>query len=131
MGRDSNPNEYTLARRDTLEFRYSRELYPKDVLIKAAFHFLDVAYVHLDCTDKEYIVQIRAKSRVEVDENEFDNEILSQLARHTILEQTKEVRTLTLARALGSSVVMRSEENDEIMQDSIPADSILKDWFES
>lgn len=114
-----------------MEFRYSRELYPKDVLIKAAFHYLDVAYVHLDCTDKEYIVQIHAKSGAEVDENEFDNEILSQLARHTILEQTKEIRTLTLARALGSSIVVRNEENDRVMQDSIPADNILKDWFES
>lgn len=114
-----------------MEFRYSKELYPKDVLIKAAFHFLDVAYVHLDCNETEYIVRVNAKDACNIDEAEFDNEILSQLARHTILEQTKEVRTLTLARALGSSVVVRSEEDDAVMQDSIPSDNILKDWFES
>lgn len=114
-----------------MEFRYNKELYPKEVLIKAAFHFLDVAYVHLDCTNTEYFVRMNAKPNCDIDENEFDNEILSQLARHTIYEQTKEIRALTLARALGSSVVVHNDEDDRIMQDSINADHILKDWFEA
>lgn len=114
-----------------MEFRYNKNLYPKEVLIKASFHFLDVAYVHLDCTDSEYLVRIIAKPNCDVIENEFDNEILSQLTRHTIYEQTKEIRALTLARALGSSVVVKNDEDDQIMKDSIDADNILKDWFES
>ena len=114
-----------------LEFRYGKELYPKDVLIKAAFHFLNVAYVHLDCTEKEYVVRMTAKPGNNIVEAEFDNEILSQLTRYTIYEQTKEIRALTLARALGSSVVIHSAENDEIMNDSVEADNLLKDWFES
>ena len=114
-----------------LEFRYGKELYPKDVLIKAAFHFLNVAYVHLDCTETEYVVRMTPKPGNNIVEAEFDNEILSQLTRHTINEQTKEIRALTLARALGSSVVIHSAENDEIMNDSVEADNILKDWFES
>ena len=40
----------------TLE--YPQEIYPKEVLIKAAFKFLDQAYIHIDKDYGKYIVSI-------------------------------------------------------------------------
>lgn len=39
-----------------MEFKYKSDLYPKVALIKAAYHFTDEFYVHLDEKDGYYVV---------------------------------------------------------------------------
>ena len=48
-------------------FHFSKELYPKTALLKAAYSFTDRAYIHLDVNETEYIVDISIKP----DEKEF------------------------------------------------------------
>ena len=41
-----------------MTIKYQEELYPKEVLIKAAYRFIDSAYIHIDKRDGYYIVSI-------------------------------------------------------------------------
>lgn len=117
------------------QLKYSKELYSKTALIKAAYNFTDKAYLHLDADNDYYYVSIIPKDgNDEVSNEEFENEILTQSARHEIYLQTKNIRELMLARAVATSVVAPTEEttepdtNDEL---EYSEEEILKDWFDS
>jgi len=111
--------------------RFSKELYSKTALIKAAYNFIDNAYVHLDADDKYYYVSIEPKvSGFNISEKDFVNEMLTQSVRHEIYQQTKNIRELLLARAMATSVIVEEEMVDDCEQDEQFAESeILKDWF--
>ena len=117
------------------QFKYNRELYSKVALIKAAYNFTDRAYVHLDADEKYYYVSISAKNgKEEISDDEFENEILAQSARHEIYLQTKNIRELMLARAVATSVVAPKDEDessDSEVEQEFSEDEILKDWFDT
>lgn len=126
-----------------MRFTYSKELYSRTALIKAAFHYTDRAYVHLDCDDSSYTVDIVQKPGcTPVDLREFDNTLLAQLAREEVYLKTKEIRKIALARAMASSVIETNEDvlaekqNDRKVPEPLPLEEdterpedILKDWF--
>lgn len=126
-----------------MRFTYSKELYSRTALIKAAFHYTDRAYVHLDCDDSSYTVDIVQKPGcTPVDLREFDNTLLAQLAREEVYQKTKEIRKIALARAMASSIVETNEEipagkqDDRKVPEPLPfeedtekPEDILKDWF--
>ena len=112
---------------------FSKELYSKIALIKAAYNFTDNAYVHLDADDRYYYVAIEPKCPdYKVSEQEFINEMLTQSIRHEVYQQTKNIRELLLARAMATSVIV--DENlidDNDGEDSFTESEILRDWFEA
>ena len=110
-------------------FKFSKKLYPKTVLIKSAYSFTDRAYIHLDQDNEYYIVDITYKDDASFDFQEFENEMLAQTARYEVYRQTKEIRKLTVARALASTVVDEEYQSDEETED-FDVTEILKDWFE-
>ena len=117
------------------QLKYNKELYSKIAPIKEAYNITDRAYVHLDADKKYYYVSISAKDeKEEISDDEFENEILAQSARHEIYLQTKSIRELMLARAVATSVVAPKDEdessNSEIEQE-FSEDEILKDWFDT
>ena len=111
--------------------RFRKELYSRTALLKAAYHFTDTAYVHLDSDERYYYVTLTPKEKqAGVSEQEFTNELLAQSVRHEIYLQTKDLRELTLARAMASSLVVKKEERDMAEEpDLFTEDEILKDWF--
>ena len=113
------------------EFKFNKELYSKTALLKAAYNFTDIAYLHLDVDDKYYYVDIEQKSnKKEIKEIEFENDILTQSVRHEVYLQTKNIRELMLARAVATSVVTSEEyENEEFQEKEFTENEILKDWF--
>ena len=117
------------------QLKYNRELYSKTALIKAAYNFTDRAYLHLDADKNYYYVSISTKDgQPEVTDQEFENEILAQSARHEIYLQTKNIRELMLARAVATSVGAPREEAAETDSENthtFSEDEILKDWFEA
>ena len=141
------------------QLKYNRELYSKTALIKAAYNFTDRAYLHLDADKSYYYVSISTKDgQQEVTNQEFENEILAQSARHEIYLQTKNIREMIVARALSSTMVHLNEENVKNIRELMLAravatsvvapreevvktdsenthafseDEILKDWFEA
>lgn len=112
-------------------FTFSKELYPKSALIKCAYRFTDRAFVHLDANETEYIVTLTLKEGAALDEREFENEMLAQTARYEIYRQTKDIRRLTVARALASTVVEEVAPSEPEEEETVDLDNVLKDWFET
>ena len=113
---------------------YSKEIYPKVALMKAAYSFTDRAYIHLDADESHYKVEIKPKEGCEmIAEDEFTNEMLTQCVRHEIYMQTKDIRELLTARAMASTLIQdpgeAAEYSDQGLDDS--EEDILKDWFEA
>ena len=110
---------------------YPEDLYPKEVLLKASYMFLDKAYIHIDKKDHEYIVTITPKEGAKpISEGEFDNEMLAQAARYVVFSRTKTIREITLGRAMASTIIEEDidlSDGDDIQN----VDEILKDWFEN
>ena len=111
--------------------KFRKELYDKIALIKAAYNFTDVAYVHLDADDYYYYVTIEPKFGAEnVSENDFVNEMLVQSVRHEVYQQTKNIRELLLARSMATSIIvddMQYCEDDDF--EAFSENEVLKDWF--
>lgn len=113
------------------QLKFSKEMYSKIALIKAAYNFTDSAYVHLDSDSDYYYVDLESKDgSKEVSEKEFTNEILAQSVRHEIYKQTKNIRELLLARAMATSVIVEDGlEEQEESNNSFDEDEILRNWF--
>ena len=115
-----------------MRLEFSKELYSKEALIKAAYNYTDKAYVHLDVDDEKYYVSLEIKdSNDELDEKEFVNEMLAQSVRHLIYKQTKGIRELLLARAMATSIITESDINEINDNEDFSEDDILKDWFDN
>ena len=120
-----------------MRYFFTKELYNKEALLRAAYSFTDIAYVHLDADKDNYIADIEMKEAVEPDkitELDFQNEILAQMVRENISKQTKNVRELMLARAFSSTIVTSKSCTNYNCADNINEDigksTILMDWFE-
>lgn len=113
-------------------FHFSKELYPKTALLKAAYSFTDKAYIHLDANENEFIVDISIKTEEKsFTLKEFENELLFQSLKYCVFQQTKDIRRLIVTRALASTLI---EENTatptENKEEDFDIDSVLEDWFE-
>lgn len=114
-----------------MRFNFSKEIYSKKALLKAAYSFTDEFYVHLSTDNENYIAELTAKKdETSVDFEEFKNELLSQTLKEQLESDTKELRTLIMARALSSSLIDNSEGTEYVETDDNEAASIMKDWFE-
>lgn len=75
---------------------YHKELYSKEALLKAAYHFTDRAYVYLGVESDAYFVDFTPKEGIAFDreclENTFKNELLAQVVHQTISRQTAPFR---------------------------------------
>ena len=111
--------------------KYSKELYSKDVLMKAAYAFTDDVYVHLDCDNENYMVSVTSKLDESEENlfNKFENELIAQETRKIIAGQTKNIREMIVARALSSTMVHLNEENVKD-EESFDAKEISKSWFD-
>ena len=116
-------------------FEYDIDLYPREVLIKSAYRFIDEAYIHLDKDDDKYIVEIKDKDELRtVSKERFDEEMLIQSARFVVAKKTKDIRKMTMARAFASTLIdeHRVEENFDEEDNQIGvSEDILRDWFEN
>ena len=117
---------------ETLQFK--KELYPKIVLFKAAYHFTDMYYLHLDADDSYYYVRLSPKDGTEdMSYQEFENEMLTQSVRHEVYLRTKNIRELILARAFATTVLTERDITIESSDDSavhqFQEEDILKNWF--
>ena len=113
--------------------KYLKELYDREVLIKACYAFTDTAYLHLSADEKHYYVDIIPKNNDEtadVLQKEFENELIFQQARKLVSQNTKSVREMIIARALASTIVNDENEVNVETENAFSADNILKDWFD-
>lgn len=118
---------------------YHKDLYSREALLKAAYHFTDRAYVYLGVEGDAYFVDFTPKEGIAFDreslENTFKNELLAQVIHQTISRQTAPLRELLVARALSSTMVDTADDTAQPEQLMTPADqdqldAITKDWFD-
>lgn len=113
-----------------MRYQFEKDLYPKAAFIKAAYNFTDEAYLHLSQNDKEWIVDLTPKpNHSYIELHTFENEMLAQSARCLILNQTKNIRELIMARAFASTII-DTQESQESMSEDMNISDALKDWFE-
>ena len=117
---------------------YSKELYSKEALLKAAYHFTDNYYIYLGVEDNSFFVDFTTKDDSPIDsdelQNQFKNEILAQVIHQSISNETSDLRKLLVARALSSTMVDEEEstpnnEPEAMSEDSLnELSAIAKDW---
>ena len=56
-----------------MHISFSKEIYPKSALLKAAYSFTDKAYIYIDVSASCYEVDVEAKDGIDVTEKEFMN----------------------------------------------------------
>ena len=119
---------------DKTILRFKEKLYPKEAVMKAAYHFIDRSYIHVDVSDEEYVIEIISKEFEDINKIalEFENELLAQAVRYQVYLQTHTIREILMARAMSSTITGSNTELEKVeLPDNIDnLDSILMDWFE-
>ena len=115
---------------NSITFKFSKTLYTKEALIKSAYSFTDRAYIHLDADIDNFIVCMSLKASNAIEFKEFENEMLAQMARHVVYEQTKDLRKLMVARAFASTIVGQSADTEIVNDDTHDVNDVLKNWFD-
>ena len=111
---------------------YSKEIYDKDVFLKACYAFTDIAYLHISSDEKYYFVDAIPKKDEDTSAEilkKLENELIFQQTRKIVSRNTKSLREMIVARALASTLINENEKHVEEEQ-SFSADNILKDWFD-
>jgi His-Xaa-Ser system protein HxsD len=113
--------------------KFKQELYPKQAVMKAAYHFIDKCYIHVDVVDNEYVIDIKGK-KVESEKValEFENELLAQTVRYQVYLQTHVIREVLMARAMSSTITGSATElkNNDAIENVDSLENILADWFD-
>lgn len=114
-----------------MQVKFTKELYPKEAVLKAAQFFTDKYYMSLDTDEHYYYVDIEPMTGgMEKDiEKQFANEALTQSARFKVMQETKEIRELILGRALASTIIDNSDTGF-VDDENIHAEDILNSWFD-
>ncbi len=114
-----------------MNVKLTKEMYPKEAILKAAYFFTDRYYMSLDTDERYYYIEISEKEgNAESDiDKKFRNEVITQAARYRVMQQTKNIRELILGRALASTVV---DDTDTGFTDdeTVNAEDILFNWFD-
>lgn len=122
----------------SIDIRVKKSVYPSEVMLKAAYAFINDYYIHFDETGNDWIVEIQPKAGATLDKHiaaRFENELLAQTVRLNVYHQTHTVRELLLARSLASTLIEKETIMDDIDLDQSDVsnealDDILTDWFE-
>jgi len=117
---------------NTITIILSKELYPKESILKAAYNFTDRFHMYIDSNELNYIVDITTKDETPNEETkkQFIDEVITQTTRYLVMKETKNVRELILGRALASTLI--TDVDNGISNDGKEnVEEILKDWFES
>lgn len=118
---------------------YSKELYSKEALLKAAYHFTDNYYIYLGVEGDSFFVDFSSKEGAPIDsgalQNQFKNEILAQVIHQSISNETSDLRKLLVARALSSTMVDEEDpvdnEPETMNEESLnELSAIAKDWYD-
>ena len=112
--------------------KYSKEIYNKEVIIKAAYSFTDECYIHLDIEGDYYLVELKDKNGFDDQSiyERFENELLAQETRKIVSEKTQNIREMIVARSLSSTIINKQPESEQ-EDNQFKAEKILQDWYET
>ena len=102
--------------------------------MKAAYHFIDKSYIHVDFCNGEFIIELIGKKGISNDNIalDFENELLAQAVRYQVYMQTHTIREVLMARAMSSTITGSNTELEtaETPENIDSLENILMDWFE-
>lgn len=112
-------------------YRFKKDLYPKEAIIKASYFFADDFFISLDTNDDYYLVEMMPKNGEVLQnvEQEILNEVLAQTNRYLISSATKNIREMIVGRALASTMI-DNRDKGYVDDETISADDILVNWFD-
>lgn len=114
----------------------TKQIYSSTAALKAAYSFLDRAYIHIADAGEDWEISFEPKTDgQDTLPAEFENELIAQTVRERVAKGTRTIREMLMARALASSVI---DEEDPIARmqaedDDIPSEEpedILTSWFD-
>ena len=116
-------------------FYVLKAMYQPEVVLKAAYQFLDRCYIHIGEDENNWLVYLRCKEKESNEKlgESFENELLLQAVRYVTYQQTKSLREILLARAMATSMIdqktplERIEQEENSGKDSLQ--EILQDWY--
>lgn len=122
---------------------YDSKVYEKEAVLKAAYAFTDEYYVHIETNEQgNYAIRFEAKAadsstadasetRADIGKR-FENEILAQMVRLHVQQETKEVRVMLAAKALASSMLGEELNSKMTMCDggkvSFDVEDLIREW---
>lgn len=98
-----------------MELAFSKGIYDKSALLKAVYSFTEVAYLHLSQDDKNWYVSWHNKPGETLPSEAFENALIEQQLRKELLHESRDLRTVLLARAMASTLVETSSNADETL----------------
>ncbi len=108
-----------------------KELYSRQSVFKAAYHFTDRCYLFVDADETSYMITITPKDGYEdvLLQEQFQNELIAQAAREEVARSTKTIRELILGRAFASTIVEEEPAETEETADEDDPD-LFEDWYQ-
>lgn len=112
-----------------MQIRYKKDLYSRNVLFKTCYKFTDDTYIHLDVDEKDFIVTIIPKNNDDKIDyaSEFSNQLIEEINREIVINQTKNIRQILFARSMASTVIY--DENLPEIDTNVNDKTAMKDWF--
>jgi len=110
-----------------MQGKYSKKIYSKEAIFRAAYSFTDIYYLNIDSDDDYFYIDINNKNG-STEENIgkcFENELITQMTRINISKETKTIRELVLARAFASTII---EDYDKKKIDNVDSSGVFNDW---
>jgi len=114
-----------------MKISISKELYSRNTLLKTCYKFTDDYYIHLSSNRDRYEIDIKLKDGDEDPElsDRFENELIEQVNREIVINETRNIREILFARAMASSVIYKEDGEGEINTD-VNDYTAMKDWFD-
>ncbi|MBW1811021.1 MAG: His-Xaa-Ser system protein HxsD [Deltaproteobacteria bacterium] len=109
--------------KNLVSFQVDERIFPRPVVIGAAYMFIDRCYVQLARAPKKFVeVSLKgkkkvSKQRLDLLKGEFENELLHQLIRVQVAEKTDSLREVIVGRALLSAEPVMEEAGAESESD--------------
>ena len=120
-----------------MRLKFDKSLYDKQVLLRAAYSFIDRVYIHIEQDQQYWYVSWKPKDSIDIDSAMFENELITQALRTQVLRETSEIRKLALARAFASTIIDTAEirtfgaKNDPVKEYTGSEERILQGWHET
>jgi len=113
------------AAKNLARIQVDEKLFPREVVVSAAYMFLDRCYVRLEqAPRRQVLVQIKGKKKLSKNQlanlaEEFENELLHQLIRRQVAERTEGLREVIVGRALFSAEPAEAEAAEDEPQEDM------------
>lgn len=113
-----NDTKTTLGKNEII-FEINTKIYPKEVIYKTCYVFIDKAFVYLDIIKKDLIeVSLKGKEnlnkkQLENIRGEFFNELLNSLLREKVSQKNQKIVEYIVGGAITASLPKKEEKKED------------------